>query len=155
MGTRGRTLLGPIVAAWIGAMTAVWLTHPRHGDGPYTQTTARHIYADAALFVLGLVAIPLVLWLVDRGQRGPRELRWRLILLVGVVLALAIGGIGIAVAVHPPYALRGTSTGGRDATLERYGLAGLAIVLVTGFATARTLPRPSTTTRASQAHPGR
>jgi MFS family permease len=155
--TRSRLLLGLILAGWVSMMLAVWQTGPPHVDGPYTQTMARHIYAGFALFLIGMVAIPLVFWLVDRRQRGPRELRWRLILLLGVVLALAIGAVGIGVAVHPPYqgrvCIRDTATGRnvcrasnigedrRDSTLDRYGLAALAVVLLTGLATARTIPR--------------
>lgn len=157
MSTRSRLLLGLIVAGWVSMMLAVWQTGPPHVDGPYTQTMARHIYAGFALFLIGMVAIPLVFWLVDRRQRGPRELRWRLILLLGVVLALAIGAVGIGVTVHPPYqgrvCIRDTATGHnvcrasnigkdrRDSTLDRYGLAALAVLLLTGLATARTIPR--------------
>jgi MFS family permease len=155
--TRGRPLLGLIVTGWVGAMIAVWQTAPPHVDGPYTQTMARHIYAGFALFLLGLVAIPLVVWLVDRRQRQPRELPWRLILLLGAVLAFAIGAVGIGVAVHPENRT-GTYTQRRDSTLDRYGLAALAVVLVTGVATLRTTPRRqagATTIPAPRAHPDR
>jgi MFS family permease len=169
--TRSRLLLGLIVAGWVSMMLAVWQTAPHHVDGPYTQTMARHIYAGFALFLIGMVAIPLAFWLVDRRQRGPRELRWRLILLLGVVLAFAIGAVGIRVAVHPPYqgrvCIRDTATGRnvcraskigmdrRDSTLDRYGLAALAVLLLIGLATARTIPRQAgaTTIAVPQARP--
>ena len=174
MSTRGRLLLGLTVAGWVGVMLAVWQTAPQHVDGPYTQTMARHIYAGFALFLVGMVAIPLVFWLADRTQRQPRELRWRLILLLGVVMAFAIGAVGIGVAVHPPYqgtvCTRDVATGRnickasnigmdrRDTTLDRYGLAALAVILVTGLAAFRTAPRRpagATTTPAPQVHPDR
>lgn len=174
MSTRGRHLLGLIVTGWVAAMIAVWVTEPRHVDGPYTQTMARHIYAGFALFLIGFIAVPLVLWLVDRSQRQPRELRWRLILVVGAVLAFAIGAVGVGVAVHPPYqgtvCVRDTATGRndcrasnigldrRDSTLNRYALVALAVMLGTGVATIRAFPgrdAGATTIPAPRARPGR
>lgn len=135
-------------------MIVVWVTEPRHVDGPYTQTMARHIYAGWALFLLGLVAIPLVYWLLDRGQRQPRELRWRLILVLGAALAFAIGAVGVGVAVHPDHT--GSYTERRNSTLNRYGLAALAVLLVTGVGSIRAFPRRAagaTTIPTPQAHP--
>jgi hypothetical protein len=139
VGTRGRLLLALIVAGWAGVMVAVWRTAPRHVAGPYTQTMARHIYAGWALFALGLFAIPLVYWLLDRGQQQPRELRWRLILVLGAGLAFAIGAVGVGVAVHPDRTASYTER--RDSTLNRYGLAALVVLLGTGVATIRAFPR--------------
>jgi hypothetical protein len=135
-------------------MIAVWVTEPRHVHGPYTQTMPRHIYAGFALFLVGFIAIPLALWLVDRGQRQPRELRWRLILVLVAALAFATGAVGVGVAVHPDRA--GSYTERRNSTLNRYGLAALAVLLVTGVATIRAFPRRpagATTIPAPQAHP--
>jgi hypothetical protein len=154
--TRGRQLVGLIVIGWVAAMIAVWVTDPRHVAGPYTQTMARHIYAGWTLFLLGLFASPLVFWLLDRRQRQPRELRWRLILVLGALLAFAIGGVGIGIAVHPDRT--GSYTERRDSTLNRYGLAALAVLLVTGVATIRAFPRSAagvTTSPAPQARPDR
>jgi hypothetical protein len=156
MAARSRQLLGLILTVWVAAMIAVWVTEPRHVDGPYTQTVARHIYAGCALFLLGLFAIPLVYWLLDPRQRQPRELRWRLILVLGAALAFAVGAVGVGVAVHPDHT--GSYTEKRDSTLDRYGLAALAALLVTGLATFRIAPRRpggATTIPAPRAHPDR
>ncbi len=166
--TRGRTLLGLAALGWVGAMVAIWLTAPAGmGDGAYTLRMSAHIYAEPAVFLIGVAAIPFAFWLADGRQRGRHELGWRLIAVAGTLLAVTIGAAGIRAVVHPPYAqttcVLAPATGQKvctyhppraDATLARYGIAALATLLLTAVATSRAAPAP-TTSRAPRGLPGR
>ena len=95
------------------------------------------MYAAAAVIFAGLAAPPLVLWLVDRRERGAGELRWRVLLLAGALAAVAIGAIGMDVAVHPPY----TTHPRPDATLAEFGIVALIVFFAACAAANRAMPR--------------
>jgi hypothetical protein len=137
MGTRGRILLGATAAAWIATIVAIGLTAPPGGEGPAPRGYDLHMYAAAAVFVAGLAALPLAFWLVDRRERGPRQLRWRLLVLAGALAAVAIGAVGMDIAVHPPYATHPRPEG----TLAEFALAALIVFLGACTAANRAMPR--------------
>jgi hypothetical protein len=137
MGTRGRILLGAIAVAWIAAIVAIDLTAPPTGEGPAPRGYDLHMYAAAAVFFAGLAALPLVFWLVDGRERGPRQLPWRLLMLAGALAAVAIGAVGMDVAVHPPYATNPRP----ETTLAGYAAIALIVFLGACMAANRAMPR--------------
>jgi hypothetical protein len=137
MGTRGRILLGAIIAVWAATIVAIDRTAPPTGEGPGPRGYDLHIYAAAAVFFAGLAALPLVFWLVDRRERGAGELRWRVLVLAGALAAVAIGAVGMDVAVHPPYIRHPRP----DTTLAEFGVVALAVFLGACMAANRAMPR--------------
>jgi hypothetical protein len=127
-----------MAAAWIATIVAIGVTAPPTPlDGPAPRGYDLHMYAAAAVVFAGLAAPPLVLWLVDRRERGAGELRWRVLLLAGALAAVAIGAIGMDVAVHPPY----TTHPRPDATLAEYAVVALIVFLAACAAANRAMPR--------------
>ena len=85
----------------------------------------------------GLAALPLVFWLVDHRERGPRQLPWRLLVLAGAVAAVGIGAVGMDVAVHPPYATNPRP----DTTLAEFAAVALIVFVAACMAANRAMPR--------------
>jgi MFS family permease len=115
----------------------IGLTAPPTGEGPGPRGYDLHMYAAAAVFFAGLAALPLVFWLVDRRERGPRQLRWRLLVLAGALAGVAIGAIGMDVAVHAPYAANPRPEG----TLAEFAAVALVVFLGACAAANRAMPR--------------
>jgi MFS family permease len=151
-------LVGLVMAGFVvGAMTVV-AVFPDPEDGPTPGKTRFAFYGIFAAVAVGLALVPLVVGLLERRSSPRVVLRWRVVLVTGVVLAVATLGAGAWSWAYPPHNLRecftayhGDATGtpfrlcedGRlnralgDRRLNEGMAGGAAVLLLTAAAAAR------------------
>jgi hypothetical protein len=93
------------VAVTLGVLvlgTAVAIGFPDPVEGPTPGRTKLAWYACWAAFAIGLAIIPLVVGLLERRAGRRCGLGWRLVLVCGVALAMAVIGAGVWEWAFPP-----------------------------------------------------
>jgi len=101
LGATGFVVGGFVAGLWF---VSTYLPHP--ADGPTPAGTRVAYFALFAALLVGLALIPLGMWAVERRGGLHAVVMWRLVLVAGVVLAVAAVGWGVRTWAYPPHNLR-------------------------------------------------